>query len=144
MRPASTKPRFGWTVALMVGLLVPVLAAGFAVGIPLSDSLERSMEHDTAVTLSYVVMAAIWLLGLGLMTFLARLVWRGPRFWHFAIPVLGGWPLSAGLGLVLANVIDRAIVGDAGFLPLIVAIVIWLGGIVGSVLLGRAVARVGR
>jgi len=144
VKPASTQPRFGWTVALMVVMIAPILAAGFAVGIPLSDSLERSMDHDTVLILSYIVMAVIWLIGVVLMTLLARVVWRGPRFWYFVIPVLVGWALSAGLGLVLGNVIDRAIIGDAGFLPLIVAIVIWLGGIVGSIFLGRVIARVGK
>jgi hypothetical protein len=144
VQPPPARPRFGLTVAVMCVLLLPVAFGSFIAAISAMDSFNRSMDYETAEALGYVIMAIVWLAGMALVAAIARAVWRGPRFWPFLLTTVGGWSVSAVLGFVVGTAISEGIRGVGDLVPLFVAILIWLGGIVGSVLLARAVARVGK
>ncbi|MBN1955256.1 MAG: hypothetical protein JW900_09435, partial [Anaerolineae bacterium] len=142
-RPAPSRPRFGLTVALMVGLLVPVALGSVFTAVSAIESLRDSLDHALADALGYAIMAVVWLAGMALIAVIARAVWQGPRFWPFFVTTVVGWSVAALGGFLAGNAIESA-PGDGGMLPLIVAVLIWLGGIVGSIFLGRAIARVGK
>jgi energy-coupling factor transporter transmembrane protein EcfT len=91
------------------------------------------------VTQSVVGFVVAWIAAMIGVVVLARVIWRGPRFWPFLIVLVVVWVVASGIGYALADAAERA-PGDAAFWPLVIFGFFWLGGFIGGILLSRRVA----